>query len=429
MRGWLTSGAIALSLALLAGRAAGFLREVLIGRTFGLSQDADVAVILLALPDIFVSLLLAGGLSAALVPKLSSLSPVDRAGLFWQTSIIVGLVFSGIAATVAWHPNWLLLAIAPGYAGSLDPAFEQWLFIAAFAIPLTAMTGVTTALLNSDRKFFIAGCGTLIFNIAVISGMFIGLLLGKPLEFLAWFILIGALVRYASQIIPSARCFELKLGRLKLNQELLKKFFLALVASSIVLLVPIFMRSMASLVGVGNLAAFNYSMKLVELPIGIAITTISTVALPKLSALIALGNQAEAKATYQSNTIKSLKIALIIAIPSIAFARIVVELLFGQAKFSAEQLNLIAELAQIGFVTLPFIAISSMATVALNAQGKQSALLKWTFVSLLVLPFAVLPGIYFESMRIQMCALIVFHAVLALSLASVVSRYPMYAKV
>lgn len=65
----LLSAGLFLSLALMAGRLAGFGREVLLASSLGLSEQADIAIVLLTVPDLLVNLLLSGGIGVALDRK------------------------------------------------------------------------------------------------------------------------------------------------------------------------------------------------------------------------------------------------------------------------------------------------------------------------------------------------------------------------
>ena len=53
---------------ILLGRLLGFFRETLIASQFGVSGLADVAILTLTLPDLFMSVLLGGAASIVLVP-------------------------------------------------------------------------------------------------------------------------------------------------------------------------------------------------------------------------------------------------------------------------------------------------------------------------------------------------------------------------
>ena len=160
-----------LAIALLAGRASGLAREVLLAATFGVSLQADVAVLLLTVPDLLVNILLAGGLSAALVPRLRGKSDQAAGQLFRRTGGWVVAAFSLIGVIVVAAPEALFAILAPGLPGPTRIVAGTAILMVALSIPLTALSGVSTAYLNAKDKFFVAGTGTLIFNLVVISSL------------------------------------------------------------------------------------------------------------------------------------------------------------------------------------------------------------------------------------------------------------------
>jgi len=413
------SAGLVLSLTLIAGRLAGLLREMQLSATFGLSRDADFAIVLLTTPDLLVNLLLAGGLSAALIPEFSRLDAEGRHRLFVLACIVVGGVFGAIGLTVVLFPIVPVLVFAPGYA-MVPVADYAWPFqLAALAIPLSGLAGVTTALLNGREKFFVAGSGTLIFNATIIAALALWQYPGNELVVLGTGIALAAFLRFGSQFVaamvhinrPASASSPMDLS------PLLQRFWQALGATTLVLLVPVVLRAVVSLNGAGNIAAYNFATKLVELPIGIAITTVSTVAFPALSKAFAEGNPEAVAKTFERAMSRGLAISLAIAIPAYWFAYPLVDLIFGRGRMSEDDLRLIAELARLGFITLPLVATSSLSAVLLNARHQSGLLLKVTLYCMAVLPVFVLPGILAGDVWLIVVALPAFHCVFALALA------------
>jgi putative peptidoglycan lipid II flippase len=82
---WAIGAATLVGATLLAGRVSGLFREIQLAAAFGVSVSADVAVLLLTLPDLLVNLVLSGGLSAALIPRLRALPLQAAQALSRQT--------------------------------------------------------------------------------------------------------------------------------------------------------------------------------------------------------------------------------------------------------------------------------------------------------------------------------------------------------
>ncbi|MHA6732225.1 lipid II flippase MurJ [Devosia sp. A369] len=412
---------------LLAGRVAGFGREIQISAVLGLSRDADFAIVMLTTPDLFVNLLLAGGLSAALIPEFRRVDRGARTRLFFTATLVVGAVFGLIALVIALFPSLLMLAFAPGYSAVPPSEYATQFAIAALAIPLAGMAGVTTALLNSEEKFLVAGSGTLIFNVTIVGMLVFWLYPGQELTVLATSIAVAALLRYGSQLAVGLKhlSFNSPQADQAKSWDLARRFVQALASTTLVLLIPVILRAVMSLNGTGNIAAYNFATKLVELPIGIAITTISAVAFPALSRALVAGKARVAESLFATELRRSLGMALAITVPCVWFARPLVELVFGHGSMTADDLTLIGQIASIGFLTLPAIAISSMATALLNARHQTGLLLKNTVACTLLVPLAVIPGIVTGNVLLSVSVLPLFHFIFALVIGRA-TQHPLF---
>ena len=403
-----------LSLALLAGRIAGLLREVMLASVFGVSADADVAVLLLTVPDLFVNLLVSGGLSAALVPHLATLQPPDALALFRHASIAAIGLFSLIGLGLAAWPQALFQVLAPGLVTPLT-AWTPGVVAVAIAIPLTGAAGVAGAYLNAGQRFFVTGCGTLFFNLGVLGALWLGRDTSVPLQLLAYGIVAGAGLRWGAQLVSLPRpCSATRTTTTLADRALLRAFGAAVVATSLLLLAPLFIRAMASTLGPGAIASFNFAQKLIELPVGILITSISTVALARMSALYARGEHAAVAQAALRDTQHALLMAVAVALLGAWFADAVVQTVYGRGAIGPAAQERIAGLTRIALLGVPFIAISSMATARLYAAKQASRILAPTVVTLLLLPLFALPGLVWQSELALMGAVVLFQAVVAL---------------
>lgn len=408
-----------LSIALLAGRAAGFAREVVLASTLGVSGQADVAVLLLTLPDLLVNLLLSGGLSVALIPVFKRVTGPERVALFVQASLAVAALFGALALSIALVPAWWLHLMAPGLGvpDALLPSGFAFLAI-ALAVPLTALAGVSTAWLNARNRFFVAGCGTLIFNACVVVALLMWRDSPSLLGVLAVAILIGAAARWTSQLmaLPGTGLNSFFGVGWMLTPALLRSFGQALLATSLLVLVPVIVRALASWLGAGGIAAFNYATKLVELPVGVLIATLATVAYPRLSELHAAGDSAQAHQELARRLRRALALAWAVLLTGLWFSDAVVTLLFARGKVSSEAASQIAMLTRVLLLSVPFVGVSGLAAAWLNAQGRTGVVLWLTLVCLPVLPLLGAIALALDSPGGLMGAVVGFQVAYALVL-------------
>jgi putative peptidoglycan lipid II flippase len=414
---WVLGTGTILSLTLLAGRVAGLLREIKLAAAFGVTAQADVAVLVLTLPDLLVNLLLSGGLSAALVPRFRALSPAEGAVLFRRALLVAVVVFTAFALLLLVWPRGVFTLLAPGLSHRADLPGAETLALLASALPLTAASGVATAYLNAANRFFLAGCGTLIFNLAVLACLFVGQALGHALLGLCVGICAGALVRAVSQLaaLPPAvwsftaagRIFDIAFGR---------AFFVATLAASLMLFVPVLLRATASLLGSGVISSFNYALKLVELPVGIFFGSIATVALSRLSEREAAGDRTGACAAAGHELRRSLLLAQAVSVLGLWFAGSVVRIVLARGAMQAQALRSVEELFQIALLGVPAVAVIGIATAALNAAHRTGSVFTGTARCLALLPILALPGLLVHSDHLLMLALVGFQISLAVVL-------------
>lgn len=419
LRGRALDAGLALSVAVLLGRLSGLVRELQLATSFGVSRQADIAVLLLTLPDMLVGLLLAGGLSAALVPRFRQLPPPAAAMLFRRVAGRATIAFAAAGLILALAPDAFLALLAPGIdspsrvTGALAPA------LVALALPLGAASGVVAAYLNANDRYFVAGLGTLVFNLSVIAALALGTRAPDQMFLmLAIGVAIGAGARLALQaVVVPAPGWRDRADTVPADPLLARAFAAGIAAVGLTVLAPVLVRAAASLLPGGAVASFNYAQKLTELPVGILITTISTVALTAFSGLIASGDEAGLTTAVRTRVRRSLAIALIVVAFGVAFADPLVTLLFDRGAMDAAALNRVAALTQVSLLQIPFVSVSSLAAAYLNARMRTGEVLRLTGYCLAALPVLAAPGVLLESDRVLMGAVVGFQALVAVALA------------
>lgn len=408
LHGLLGASAV-LSVALLAGRFSGLWREIELAAAFGLSSKADLAVLLLTLPDLMVNLLLSGGLGAALVPRFRSLAPQQSALLLRRSMAVCLATFGTFALVVAIWPGGVLALLAPGLGTPSLPLLA--ILMVAAAIPLTALAGISSAWLNAKRKYLVAGIGTLIFNLCVLAFLWLS---GPVLAALGAGILTGAALRLASQLCAMPRAaWRTSSAQPLRNDGLLRDFFAAMLSASLMLLVPVIVRALASTQGGGSIAAFNYALKLVELPVAILLGSIATVALTTLSEKMTNGNVAEARAAAQRDIQRGLLLAVAVVGIGVGFATPLVSLVLARGAMDAQALDTVASLLRIALLGTPALALSGIAVAWLNAARRPAEVLRWSGLCLALLPLLALPGLLTGSGPLLMGAMVAFQVLLA----------------
>jgi len=354
----------------LLGRIMGFVREAVIAARYGVSVKADVAVLALTVPDVMVNILVAGGLSAALIPEFKNLSEKKSKVLFVQVSLVILLSFSLISLLIGFIPNVLVDVFAPGLHGQVNLLAQKILSKVIWVVPLTVLAGVSTSYLQSQEKFFMPAIGTFLFNSCIVLGLLF-FVKANNLNDLVYFIFIGGAFRYASQLwvmrnsIGLSDCFT----KPYIGKELLYRYVQAVLGVGVLSLFPVVARAFASFSGEGGVAMMNYAWRLVEFPLGVVITVLSVVLFPKLSEKYAKNDIEGFDRVLKEGLFWSLLMAMAIMGPIIASPETFVNVVYGWGdSIPAEKISAISMLLKTGIIILPFQAVIAMSVAAFNAQ-------------------------------------------------------------
>ncbi len=373
-------------LGILLGRLAGFAREMFLAARYGAGAEADIAILMLTLPDLLVNILVGGAMSVALIPAFKRYGEGPRAYcLFVQSSVLLALVFAVLTLLLSLLTMPLLRMVAPGFdAVQLQQALPL-LQVVLWLIPLTVVAGVTSAFLHANDRFALSAFGTFSFNSVVLLGLGYSIATGAELLNLAFFILAAGLVRWLLLLtaLPrpqlSWRCRRWRL----LDRGLLLRYLHAMTAGGLLLVMPVMARAIASLHGEGGLSLFNYAMKLVEFPLSIGVMVLSVGLFPLLSQCFARREE-----TCDEMVATGLQVVLLITVamvlPLAWFADDFATLTFGRGAMQPDQVTLVGVLMSIGVLSLPLQGLTTMLAASYNAARDTAFVLKLNALTLLL---------------------------------------------
>ncbi|MEO0387210.1 MAG: lipid II flippase MurJ, partial [Pseudomonadota bacterium] len=273
-----------LSVALLLGRLLGFLREVLLAGRVGVSVEADIAILVMTLPEFVVGVLLAGGFTAALVPALRQQEAPARPALFRLVATLALLIGGLIAAAIAVAPCALATLLAPGLVPEGAEIWTTAIRLVALSIPLAALAGAVGAWANVQDRFFVVGLGTVLYNVILCAAL-LALAPGASLILaLALATVCAGAGRLALLILVARPPLLPRLGPVPGgDRRLLGLFAAGVLAVGTAGAAHLIFRSLAAAGGAGELAAFTYALKLFLLPVTIFFGPLATVLLPRMA--------------------------------------------------------------------------------------------------------------------------------------------------
>lgn len=411
----LFSGGAALAAVLLLGRLTGLIRESFFAAQFGLTGQGDAAAILLSVPDLLLALLVTGGMNAALVPRIARLADDEAINLTRRVGAVIFAAFTLIAILFALFPRSTFGLFAPGSEESLSFLTGCTVVLVAAAVPIAALSGVSSAWLNARQRYLPGGFGTLIFNLALIAT--VALWSSKDSMLLA--VGVGVVLGAATRLVATGMFMPLRdlavgsKADTAADSKLLGDFAAGAGGIFVTLLPPIILRAFASFVEPGALVSLNYAQKLVELPVSVLFGALGTVALTEISHRVRDGGGTNTSQLASGYIRRALALAIVVALAGWLFATPVAELIFGYGKMGEGDVSRIASLFAIGCASLPFTATALLCSKYLYANGRVGEVLSSALLALLITPLLAAAALAAGELRALMAAYVAIQAAYA----------------
>jgi putative peptidoglycan lipid II flippase len=296
----LLTASLILTVAALASRILGWIRLLVIGSQFGASRELDAYFAAFRIPDAIFQLVVAGALSAALIPVFQGYRARGQDEEAWRlASSIINLVMIALAAlslVMAIFAPVLVPIVAPGFDAPTTELTVRMTRVMLISPVLIGMGAVVTGILNSYQQFTVPAIAPLLYNLAIIAAaIFLAPIMG--VEGLAVGVAIGSLAHLVVQLPNLARVgqrYDLTIGLghpgVRRVAWLMGPRMLGLAAGQLNFLVS---TVLASGLPEGSLTAYNYAFQLSQIPVGVVGVSIAVALFPTLSQDAALGRIGE----------------------------------------------------------------------------------------------------------------------------------------
>jgi putative peptidoglycan lipid II flippase len=335
----------AMGAATLSSRVLGMAREIVYAHFMGDNTVAGAFQFAFMVPNLFRRLLGEGALTAAFIPLFKEKEKRDGDAAMWgaANAVISGLVLAAGAITVlAVAALSLVLAFWP-----LAPERQLMLELLRLMFPymlLVCLAALFMAMLNARGHFFLPAFGATLLNLVMIASvLFLAPALGPRLEQqifgLALGVLVAGLVQAGFQI-PTLRQEGFRFRWIDPRghpdvREVLSKMIPGTLGVAAFQLNMLATQGVAVWLDPQMVAAFNYAVRMMELPQGVFGISLATYLLPTLSGLAAEKNFPEFNATVKQGLGYILCVNLVAAAGLCALAEPILRLLFERGEFTA----------------------------------------------------------------------------------------------
>ncbi|MGH2427764.1 MAG: murein biosynthesis integral membrane protein MurJ [Candidatus Limnocylindria bacterium] len=296
----LLTASLILTTAALVSRLLGGIRLLVIGSQFGASRELDAYFAAFRIPDAIFQLVVAGALSAALIPVFSSYRARGQEREAWQlASSVINLVLialAGLSLVMAIFAPAIVPLVAPGFDAPTTELAVRMTRVMLISPVLIGMGAVVTGILNSYQQFTVPAIAPLLYNLAIIlAAAFLAPVMG--VEGLAVGVAVGSLAHLAVQLPNLARVgqrYDLTIGLghpgVRRVVWLMGPRMLGLAAGQLNFIVS---TVLASGLPEGSVTAYNYAFQLSQIPVGVVGVSIAVALFPTFSRDAALGRKSE----------------------------------------------------------------------------------------------------------------------------------------
>jgi len=353
-----------ISLAVMASRVLGLVREMVFAYFFGASRSFanDAYVIAFRIPNLLRDLFAEGALSSAFVTVFSDyLVTKDEREAFRLSNLVATtlIVLLGVLVIlgIIFAPQVVTL-IARGLQNDREK-FELTVRLTRIMMPfilVVALAAQAMGVLNARDRFGVPAMASTFFNVgSIVGGLAVAALLTdptfshpinaiveKPIEGIvgmAYGVLIGGLLQYAVQWPSLLRAGFRFRPMLSLSDPGVRRIFKlmgpAIIGGAAVQVNVLVNTNFATSIpgGSGPVSWLNYSIRLMQFPIGVFGVAIATATLPSISRSAAVKDTSEFRHTLAG----SIRLAFLLTIPStaglIVLGRPIISLIYERGSF------------------------------------------------------------------------------------------------
>ena len=330
-----------------------------------------------------VSLLLAGGFNAALIPFLKQQKNSVRIFIIRKVSLYAVIFFILISVILILMSKNFILIFLPATSFSQVPNLLESFSISLLTLPLAALIGVSSSYLNTQNKFYSPILSVLVFNAIVCLYLMTPSSASSVLLNFSYVLCFAMICRLIIQLLFMSEFLTYPPGKLFCwPVGFMRKFISGVAAISLMVGSLIIFRSLHAANGEGNLAVFNYAIRLFELPTAILVAPLSLVLLPTLSALTA-SNSFQFNKYVSQALLTTLTLTFIATIVGVMFMKTIVALIYEHGVLLPIEIERIVLTASILLLALPSFAMLQICSTALNADGRPHVLFINSLVGLI----------------------------------------------
>ena len=283
-----------LTLATMASRVAGLVRDMVVAAIFGAGMVTDAFFVAFTIPNLLRRFFAEGSLTAAFVPTFTDVlhhEGTDEARrvvrICWTLLL---LVLACVTILGILSSPWLVKLIGYGFSGTagklaLTDLLNRLMFPYIFFVSLVALFA---GVLNVSGHFLLPALSPVLLNLAMIgSALVLAPRLDEPVTALAYGVLLGGILQFAMQIpVLFRHGYDLRPDfnfRHSAVVRVVKLMLPGILGVAIYQINVVVTRLMASFLEEGSVSWLYYGQRLFEFPQGVFVVSLAQAILPTMS--------------------------------------------------------------------------------------------------------------------------------------------------
>ncbi len=275
-------------------RILGFLRDVIIARTFGAGMATDAFFVAFKIPNLLRRLFAEGAFSQAFVPILAEYKNKrtleETQQLIDHVATLLAFVLCLVTVIGVIAAPWIIYASAPGFSGDAEK-FNLTVELLRITFPyilFISLVSFAGGILNTYGKFYVPALTPALLNVSFIAcALWLTPYVDPPVLALAWAVFIGGILQLLFQFPYLLRLKLVPRIRLKSNDagawRVIKLMGPAIFGVSVGQISLLINTIFASLLITGSVSWLYYADRLMEFPAGLLGVALGTVLLPSLA--------------------------------------------------------------------------------------------------------------------------------------------------
>jgi putative peptidoglycan lipid II flippase len=377
-----------------SSRVLGFIRDVVIASTLGVSGATDAFYAAFRFTTLFRSVIGEGSLNAAFVPifgrllidrgKDSAVALAEDAQGYLSAATLVL-----VAVLIATMP-WLIQFLTPGFRSdpqqlALTCVTLQVALVYVFFMSLSAFR---TAMLNSLQRFFLAGAAALAPNLVIVASAL--LLVGQaqaPSLVLAGALSLGGVVQFGLLMLGTrAAGYGLRLRRPRRGPDVARfgKLLAPVLVWGLIIQTNVFVGTILGSFFDGAVTYLYYAERIWQLPTSILVSSVAAVFLPHMVRELKSGNEAAALVTQNEVLTAIFAATLPCSVLISLLADPLVRLFFLRGSFTLADAAATADVVRIVAWAIPAVAMTTVLRPGFLAREDTVTPMKVALVSLIM---------------------------------------------